>query len=62
MSKIVNRSGYIKLEGEKLQVRLRRFKNAEIDYAARRFCEDLNKMNSVTLDKLRIPIHYGVTQ
>ena len=62
LSKIINRSGYIKLEGGKLQVRLRRFKNAEIDYAARRLCEDLNKMNPVTLDKLQIPIHYGVTQ
>ena len=61
LSKIINRSGYIKLEGGKLQVRLRRFKNEEIDYAARRLCEDLNKMNPVTLDKLRIPIHYEVT-
>lgn len=60
LSKIVNRSGYIRLEGGKLQVRLRRFKNAEIDYAARHLCDDLNKMRPVTLDKFRFPIHYEV--
>jgi hypothetical protein len=60
LSKIINRAGYIKLEKGKLQVRLKSFRDAEINYAARRLCEDLNKMNPVTLDKLRIPIRYEV--
>lgn len=60
LSKIVNRAGYIKLEDGKLQIRLRKFKDAEIDYAARHLCEDLNKMKPITLDKLRVPIHYEV--
>ena len=60
LSKIVNRAGYIKLEDGKLQIRLRRFKDVEIDYAARHLCDDLNKMRPVTLDKFQFPIHYEV--
>lgn len=60
LSKIVNRAGSVKLEDGKLKVCLRRFKNTTIDSAARELCEDLNKMKPVTLDKLRVPIHYGV--
>lgn len=60
LSMIVGREGYIKLEGWELRVQLRRFMNPDIDYAARRICEDLNRMNPVTLDKFRFRIHYDV--
>lgn len=60
LSKIVNRAGHVKLEGGRLKVRLRRFKDMEIDYAARHLCDDLNKMRPVTLDKFRFPIRYEV--
>jgi len=60
LSMIVGRGGYTKLEGGELRVQLRRFMNPDIDYAARRICEDLNRMNPVTLDKFRFPIHYEV--
>ena len=60
LAMIVNRGGYVKLERNRLKVRLRRFKNPEINYAARRLCEDLNAMNPCTLDKFRHPIHYDV--
>jgi transposase len=57
---IVQRAGEVRLEGGQLQVRLRRFRNPEIDYAARRLCEDLNRMAPATLDRFRIPLHYEV--
>ena len=60
LSMIVNRGGYIKLQGGELRVRLKRFKNRAIDYAARHLCEELNKMKPVTLDKFALPICYEV--
>jgi hypothetical protein len=60
LSMIVERGGQVKLEGGRLQVTLRRFKDREIDYAARHLCEDLNGMSPVTLDKFHLPIHYQV--
>lgn len=60
LSMIVGRGGHIKLEMGQLRVQLKRFMNPEIDYAARRICEDLNSMNPVTLDKHRLPISYEV--
>ena len=60
LSMIVKRGGFIKLEGRKLKVQLRRFKNPEIDYAARRLCKDLNKMKPRTIDKFHLPIQYEV--
>jgi transposase len=60
LSMIVGRGGHIKLEGGQLRVQLRGFMNSEIDYAARYICEDLNRMNPVTLDKHRLPIYYEV--
>jgi hypothetical protein len=60
LAMIVERTGYVKLEGGRLEVTLRRFRNAEIDYAARHLCGDLNRMRPVTLDKFRLPIHYHV--
>lgn len=60
LAMITERAGHIRLEDGKLKVRLRRFKNTEIDYAARRLCEDLNRMKPTTLDKFQFPIHYEV--
>jgi hypothetical protein len=61
LSMIVERGGYVKLEGDRLRVQLRRFKNLEIDYAARGLCEDLNAMNPTTLEKYRLPIWFSVS-
>ena len=61
LSMIVGRGGHVKLEAGELKVQLRRFMNSEIDYAARHICEDLNRMNPVTLDRHRLPIRYEVT-
>ncbi len=60
LSMMVERAGYVKLEGGRLRVTLRRFKDREIDYAARHLCEDLNHMGPATLDRFRFPIHYQV--
>jgi len=60
LSMIVERAGYLKLEGGRLRVTLRRFKDREIDYAARHLCEDLNRMRPVTLDKFQFPIQYQI--
>lgn len=60
LAMIVERSGYVKLEGGRLEVTLRRFRNGEIDYAARHLCEDLNRLEPVTLDKFHLPIRYHV--
>jgi hypothetical protein len=60
LAMIVERTGYVKLEGGQLEVTLRRFTDREIDYAARHLCEDLNGMRPVTLDKSHFPIRYHV--
>ncbi len=60
LAMIVERAGYVKLEEGRLLITLRRFKNLEIDYAARRLCEELNRMGPVTLDGFHIPIRYQV--
>jgi len=60
LAMIVERTGYVQLEGRQLEVTLRRFTNPEIDYAARRLCEDLNGMGPITLDKFHLPIRYRV--
>jgi len=60
LSMIIERAGYIRLERGALCVRLRRFGNREIDYAARHLCEDLNAMNPVTQDRYQLPLHYEV--
>jgi transposase len=57
---IVERTGYVKMEAGRLEVTLRRFRNEEIDYAARHLCEDLNRMEPRTLDKFHLPIRYYV--
>jgi len=60
LAMITKRGAYVKLEQGKLTVKLRRFKNPEIDYAARHLCEDLNKMEPVTIDKFHLPIYFDV--
>lgn len=60
LSMILERSGEVSLQDGQLRVRLRRFRNPEIDYAARRLCEDLNRMQPRTLDRFRIPLHYEI--
>jgi hypothetical protein len=60
LAMIVERTGYVKLEGGQLEVTLRKFTDREIDYAARHLCEDLNGMSPVTLDKFHLPIRYHV--
>ena len=60
MEMIVKRGGNIKLEKGRLTVRLKSFKDPEIDYAARHLCDDLNQMGSVTLDKFHLSIWYEV--
>ena len=62
LSMIVNRGGYIiKLEGQKLKIYLRGFRNPEIDYAARHLCDDLNMLKANTLDRFQHEIHYSVS-
>jgi len=62
LAMMVERTGYVKVEGGRLEVTLRRFTDREIDYAARHLCEDLNRMEPATLDKFHLPIHYSVEQ
>jgi len=57
---IIRRGANVRLEHGELIVRLKRFKDPEVDYASRHLCEDLNKMNPVTLDKFHLPIYYEV--
>jgi hypothetical protein len=60
LAMIVERTGYVRLEGGRLEVTLRRFTDREIDYAARHLCEELNGMQPVTRDKFQLPIRYRV--
>ena len=60
LAMIVGRAGYVKLQGGRLEVTLKRFRNGEIDYAARHLCEDLNRLQPVTLDRFHLPIRYHV--
>lgn len=60
LAMIVERAGYVKQEHGRLKVTLRRFKNREIDYAARHLCDDLNRMQPFTSDKFHIPLYYDV--
>jgi len=60
LSMIVERTGHVKVEEGELLVKLRRFRNPEIDYAARHLCEELNHMCPVTTDRFRFPIRYSV--
>lgn len=57
---IYKRGAYVKLEGNKLFVKLRGFKDPVIDYAARHLCEDINRMRPHTLDKYKFAIHLGI--
>ena len=61
LSMIVKRGGTLRLEGGSLRVRLRRFADPEIDYAARCLCEDLNRLDPVTLDAFHLPLQLEVS-
>jgi hypothetical protein len=61
LSMILERGGRVRLEAGTLHVRLRRFQNREINYAARHLCDDLNEMRPVTADRHRFPVHFEVS-
>lgn len=58
LAMITRRGADLKLEQGQLRVRLKGFRNAEVSYAARHLCEDLNQMQPRTLDKYRFPLRY----
>ena len=58
---IVKRGGTVKLRRGRLRVLLKRFKNPEIDYAARGLCEDINGMGPATADRFHLPLWFKVT-
>jgi transposase len=60
LSMIVNRGGTVRLQSGRLRVRLKRFRNPEIDYAARGLCEDINRMDPVTADRFHLPLRFEV--
>lgn len=57
---IAQRGADIKLDGNILTIRLKKFTDELIDYAARHFCDDLNKMEPVSVDKFRFQLRYEV--
>lgn len=57
---IIRRGAEVKLDRNKLIVKLRRFKDEAVDYVARHLCEELNQLEPHTLDRFRFPIHYEV--
>lgn len=60
LTMIISRGGHIRLEQGRLIIRLRKFRDREINYAARRLCEELNKMDPTTLDKFCLNLHFKV--
>lgn len=57
---IVCRGGWVRLDGEIVRVRLRRFWHPSVERAAHTLCERLNQMAPHTLDQFAFPIHYEV--
>jgi transposase len=57
---IVRRGADIKLEGNTLTIRLKKFTNEVIEYAARHLCKELNEMSPITLDKFGFQLRYEV--
>ena len=57
---IVQRGADINLEGNILTIRLKKFTNEVIEYAARHLCGELNGMAPVTLDKFSFQLRYEV--
>lgn len=56
----VERTSYVKPAAGRLEVTLRRFRNGEIDYAARHLCENLNRLEPATPDIFQLLIRYHV--
>lgn len=57
---ITQRGADIKLNGNILTVKLKKFADVVVDYAARHLCEELNEMAPVTLDKFHFQLRYEV--
>lgn len=57
---IIQRGAYVRLINGTLVVRLKRFMNKDIDFAARHLCEEVNNLKPKTLDKYCFPIHFEV--
>ncbi|MBI4708504.1 MAG: helix-turn-helix domain containing protein [Candidatus Omnitrophica bacterium] len=57
---IVRRGAEIKLKGNILTVKLKKFTNEVVEYAARHLCEELNEMAPITLDKFGFRLQYEV--
>lgn len=57
---ITRRGADIRLDKNILTVKLKKFTDEVIDYAARHLCEELNEMVPVTLDKFRFQLRYEV--
>lgn len=57
---IAHRVAEIKLERNILTIKLKKFTDEVIDYAARHLCEELNGMAPVTLDKFHFQLRYEV--
>lgn len=57
---IAQRGADLKLNRNVLTVKLKRFKDEVVDYAARCLCEELNEMAPTTLDKYRFKLRYEV--
>lgn len=58
---IVHRGGYVKLINGKLFVQIRKFSNRDdVNYIAKHFCDELNEMIPITLDKYHFPLFFEV--
>jgi hypothetical protein len=57
---LVRRGGWVRLDGEIVRVRLRRFWNPSVERSAHALCERLNHMAPRTLDQFAFPIQYEV--
>ena len=60
LAMIVRRGAEVKLEGNTLTVKLKKFTNEVGEYAARHLCEELNGMSPATLDKFGFQLRYEV--
>jgi hypothetical protein len=58
LAMIVRRGADVKLDKNILTVKLKKFTNEIIDYAARHLCEELNGMAPITVDKFHFQLRY----
>ena len=57
---IIKRGAEIKLEEGKLKVKIKKFRDEAIEYAAIHLCKRMNEMEPYTLDKYKMPLYYEV--